>query len=43
MGYKVDTIDYSKALVERAIQLTRVVIKLQNFYEINEYEKYDGI
>jgi SAM-dependent methyltransferase len=42
-GYKVDAIDYSVELVERATLLTGIQVKLQSFYEIDEHEIYDGI
>ena len=42
-GYKVDAIDYSEELVERATSLTGIQVKLQSFYEIDEHEIYDGI
>lgn len=43
MGYQVEAIDYSKALVERATQLTGAPVKQQSFYEIEAHEEYDGI
>ena len=42
-GYKVDAIDYSAELVERATLLTGVQVKLQSFYEIDEHEVYEGV
>lgn len=42
-GYKVDVIDYSEELVERATLLTGVRVKLQSFYEIDGNDIYDGI
>ncbi|UIZ56657.1 class I SAM-dependent methyltransferase [Acinetobacter sp. SCLZS86] len=42
-GYKVDAIDYSEALVERATLLTGLQVRLQSFYEIDEHEVYDGV
>ena len=42
-GYKIDAIDYSEALVERATVLTGIQVKLQSFYEIDEHEVYDGV
>lgn len=42
-GYKVDAIDYSEELVERATLLTGIQVKLQSFYEIDEHEVYDGV
>ena len=42
-GYKVDAIDYSEELVERATSLTGIQVKLQSFYEVDDYETYDGI
>ncbi len=42
-GYKVDAIDYSEALVERATLLTGIQVKLQSFYEIDEHDVYDGV
>ncbi|OTG86984.1 SAM-dependent methyltransferase [Acinetobacter sp. ANC 4558] len=42
-GYKVDAIDYSVGLVERATLLTGIQVKLQSFYEIDEQEIYEGV
>lgn len=42
-GHKVEAIDYSAELVERAISLTGSQVKLQSFYEIDEHEVYDGV
>ena len=42
-GYKVDAIDYSEALVERATLLTGIQVQLQSFYEIDKHEVYDGV
>ncbi|MGE9741634.1 class I SAM-dependent DNA methyltransferase [Acinetobacter baumannii] len=42
-GYKVDAIDYSEALVKKAIQLTGVQVRLKSFYEIDKHEIYDGV
>lgn len=42
-GYKVDAIDYSEELVERATLVTGVQVKLQSFYKIDGHEIYDGI
>lgn len=42
-GYKVDAIDYSEELVKKATLLTGIQVKLQSFYEVNEFEVYDGI
>jgi len=42
-GYQVDAIDYSEELVKKVTRLTGIPIKLQSFYEIDDYEAYDGI
>lgn len=42
-GCKVDAIDYSVELVERATLLTGIQVKLQSFYEIDKHEVYDGV
>lgn len=42
-GYQVDAIDYSEELVKKASRLTGIPIKLKSFYEIDDYEAYDGI
>lgn len=42
-GHEVDAIDYSDELVKRANQLTDVQVKLKSFYEIDEYEIYNGV
>ena len=42
-GYIVNAIDYSEELVKKATQLTDVQVKLKSFYEIDEYELYDGV
>lgn len=42
-GYQVDAIDYSEELVKKATRLTRIPIKLKSFYEVDDYEAYDGI
>jgi len=42
-GYQVDAIDYSEELVKKATQLTGTSIKLKSFYEVDDYEAYDGI
>lgn len=42
-GYQVDAIDYSEELVKKASRLTGIPIKLKSFYEIDDYEVYDGI
>jgi len=42
-GYHVDAIDYSEELVKKASRLTGIPIKLKSFYEVNDYEAYDGI
>ena len=42
-GYQVDAIDYSEELVKKATQLTGIPIKLKSFYEVDDYEAYDGI
>ncbi|WP_180010045.1 bifunctional 2-polyprenyl-6-hydroxyphenol methylase/3-demethylubiquinol 3-O-methyltransferase UbiG [Acinetobacter sp. YH16055] len=42
-GYKVEAIDYSEELVERATLLTGLQVRLQSFYEIDEHEAYDGV
>ncbi|WP_180059217.1 bifunctional 2-polyprenyl-6-hydroxyphenol methylase/3-demethylubiquinol 3-O-methyltransferase UbiG [Acinetobacter sp. YH12128] len=42
-GYQVDAIDYSEELVKKASLLTGIPIKLKSFYEVDDYETYDGI
>ncbi|WP_179994226.1 bifunctional 2-polyprenyl-6-hydroxyphenol methylase/3-demethylubiquinol 3-O-methyltransferase UbiG [Acinetobacter sp. YH1901136] len=42
-GYQVDAIDYSEELVKKASLLTGIPIKWQSFYEVDDYETYDGI
>lgn len=42
-GYQVDAIDYSEELVKKATRLTGIPIKLKSFYEVDDYEAYDGI
>ncbi len=42
-GYKVEAIDYSEELVERATLLTGLQVRLQSFYEIDEHAVYDGV
>ncbi|MDP1371840.1 class I SAM-dependent methyltransferase [Acinetobacter lwoffii] len=42
-GYQVDAIDYSEELVKKASRLTGIPIKLKSFYEVDDYEAYDGI
>ena len=42
-GYQVDAIDYSEELVIKASRLTGIPIKLKSFYEVDDYEAYDGI
>ena len=42
-GYYVDAIDYSEELVKKATRLTGIPIKLKSFYEVDDYEAYDGI
>lgn len=42
-GYQVDAIDYSEKLVKKASRLTGIPIKLKSFYEVDDYEAYDGI
>ncbi len=42
-GYHVDAIDYSEELVKKASRLTGIPIKLKSFYEVDDYEAYDGI
>ena len=42
-GYQVDAIDYSEELVKKATRLTGIPIKLKSFYEVDDYETYDGI
>lgn len=42
-GYQVYAIDYSEELVKKASRLTGIPIKLKSFYEIDDYEAYDGI
>lgn len=42
-GYLVEAIDYSKVLVEKATQLTGLSIRFESFYDLSEYESYDGV
>jgi len=42
-GYQVDAIDYSEELIKKASRLTGIPIKLKSFYEVDDYEAYDGI
>ena len=42
-GYHVDAIDYSEELVKKASRLTGIPVKLKSFYEVDDYEAYDGI
>lgn len=42
-GYQIDAIDYSRALVERATQLTGIAVQQQSFYEIEVQDIYDGV
>ena len=42
-GYVVEALDYSKVLVDKAIQLTGLPIRFESFYDLSEYESYDGI
>lgn len=42
-GYQVDAIDYSEELVKKASLLTGIPIKWKSFYEVDDYEAYDGI
>lgn len=42
-GYQLDAIDYSEELVKKATRLTGIPIKLKSFYEVDDYEAYDGI
>lgn len=42
-GYQVDAMDYSEVLVKRAIEVTDTQVQLKSFYEIDDYEIYDGI
>ncbi|SEL24322.1 hypothetical protein SAMN05216500_101182 [Acinetobacter sp. DSM 11652] len=42
-AYKVDAIDYSVELVERATLLTGIKVGLQSFYEIDEHDVYGGV
>ncbi|WP_334136410.1 class I SAM-dependent methyltransferase [Acinetobacter schindleri] len=42
-GYQVDSIDYSEELVKKASRLTGIPINLKSFYEVDDYEAYDGI
>ena len=42
-GYQVDAIDYSEELVKKASRITGIPIKLKSFYEVDDYEAYDGI
>lgn len=42
-GYQVDAIDYSEELVKKASRLTGIPIKWKSFYEVDDYETYDGI
>jgi 2-polyprenyl-3-methyl-5-hydroxy-6-metoxy-1,4-benzoquinol methylase len=42
-GYHVDAIDYSEELVKKATELTGLKVRYQSFYDLAEYETYDGI
>ena len=42
-AYQVDAIDYSEELVKKASRITGIPIKLKSFYEVDDYEAYDGI
>ncbi len=42
-GYRVDAIDYSEVLVERASQLTGMAVQQQSFYELDMHDVYDGV
>ena len=42
-GYQLDAIDYSEELVKKATRLTGIPIKSKSFYEVDDYEAYDGI
>lgn len=43
LGYQVEAIDYSEALVELARKNTGLDIQHASFYDINAHEKYAGI
>lgn len=42
-GYVVEAIDYSKVLVEKATEFTGLPIRFESFYDLSEYENYDGV
>ena len=43
MGYQIEAMDYSAELVKQASDLTRIEVRLQSFYDLNEIDTYDGI
>lgn len=43
LGYYVEAIDYSEALVRKARELTGINVRKQSFYELSELNQYDGI
>lgn len=43
MGYLIDAMDYSSALVAKARAVTGINIRLESFYDLSIKEKYDGI
>ena len=42
-GYQVEATDYSEKLVAQAKKLTGIQVRLESFYELNDWEKYEGI
>jgi len=42
-GYRVEAMDYSKALVEQATALTRLQVRHASFYDLAELDQYDGV
>ena len=43
LGFEVDAIDASPALVEKAQQLTGLNVRCASFYDLSEIDKYHGI
>ncbi|MDQ9019571.1 class I SAM-dependent methyltransferase [Acinetobacter sichuanensis] len=42
-GYYVEAIDFSEELVKKATLLTGISVQLKSFYEVDDYEVYDGV
>lgn len=42
-GYNVHAIDYSEELVKQATALTGIHVRHESFYDLSEFNKYDGI